>query len=228
MKPRTSLILSCAILLASCSRDRTVSERRSSPKLDVLPIAIRVAQRTTTPIPGSKGALVLTIDDITRGQVMTSLAKEDGAPLLGATSMKAGQSTSFALGSDQYRLTLAKLDNALIGQDYASFEIDLLSAGMSEDEKIDRLIDLVGALRGATFLRNGSEYSAADAASHLRTKRKAAGDDIEDAMGFIDHLATKSSTSGEDYKIRLEDGSILRLADFLRARLAEMERPPER
>ena len=39
---------------------------------------------------------------------------------------------------------------------------------------LEALIQRVATARGVTFIRNGSEYTAADAATHLRRKLRAA------------------------------------------------------
>lgn len=106
----------------------------------------------------------------------------------------------------------------------------LMCAGRAEDapvkapgepEKIERLIASVEALEGAVFLRNGSEYTAKEAGAHLRRKWKSAGSRIRTAEQFIDHLGTKSSLSGEPYRIRLADRTTITLRDHL---LKELDR----
>ena len=44
------------------------------------------------------------------------------------------------------------------------------AAPLSEPQKIEALITSVEQLKGAVFIRNGSEYSGAQAAHHLRMK----------------------------------------------------------
>lgn len=90
-----------------------------------------------------------------------------------------------------------------------------------EQKRIDYLIASIESLEGATFLRNGSEYSAAKAADHLRLKLRNAGDRIQTAEQFIDALATQSSVSGEKYRIRFKDGRVLESAAFFREQLAK-------
>lgn len=91
----------------------------------------------------------------------------------------------------------------------------------AEQKKIDYLIAAIQALDGATFIRNGSEHSADKAADHLRLKLRNAGDRIQTAEQFIDVLGTKSSMSGEKYRIRLKDGRVLESALFFREKLAQ-------
>lgn len=93
----------------------------------------------------------------------------------------------------------------------------------AEQKKIDYLIAAIEALDGATFIRNGSEYSAAKAADHLRLKLRNAGERIQTAEQFIDELGTKSSMSGEKYRIRLKDGRLLDSAQVFREKLAQYQ-----
>ena len=78
----------------------------------------------------------------------------------------------------------------------------------TEKAKIEYLISSVSELKGAKFIRNGSEYDTAAAAKHLRRKLKSAGDKISTAEEFIEYCATRSSISGEPYTIKLQSGFI--------------------
>ncbi|MER2996137.1 DUF5329 family protein [Pontibacter populi] len=80
------------------------------------------------------------------------------------------------------------------------------TGALSESQKIDYLIDNIRGMKGATFIRNGSEHSCQEAADHLKAKWEKHGAKIKSAEDFITHLATKSSMSGEVYKIRFADG----------------------
>ncbi len=89
----------------------------------------------------------------------------------------------------------------------------------SEMAKIQYLIASVGDLKGATFIRNGSEYDTQAASSHLRLKLKAAGKRVKTAEDFIQYCASKSSMSGEPYLIRLADGTTIKSEVFFRDKL---------
>jgi hypothetical protein len=212
------------------------------PVLADLPIEMTVKQRTTTAVPGADGALSVTIDDITRGQAMISLAGRDGVVVLGPTSLAEGRSAVFKLADTSYSVTLKELDNELVGDDSAtllfskrlpsdeSSRSDSAREGangddaVSERDKIEKLIEHVGSLEGAVFIRNGEEYTPAEAAEHLRRKWESAGGEIATADDFIEKLASKSSVSGEEYKLRLKGGTELSSGEYLRKRLAEIER----
>jgi hypothetical protein len=69
--------------------------------------------------------------------------------------------------------------------------------------EIEYLLQYVG-MSGCEFYRNGSWYDGARAQAHLRGKYDylAARNRIASAEDFIDKAATKSSFSGQAYKIR--------------------------
>ena len=94
---------------------------------------------------------------------------------------------------------------------------------LTEEQKISRLIEYVKNLKGAVFIRNGNEHAASEAASHLERKRKSAGKAIKTASDFILLCATKSSMTGEEYKIRFSNGKSFRSADLLQEELKRIQ-----
>jgi len=95
----------------------------------------------------------------------------------------------------------------------------------NETERIEYLIQSIEQLSNAKFIRNGSTYDAKPAADHLRLKWREAGARIKTAQQFIELCASRSSVSGQPYRIRFADGSIVTSEAFLRAKLKELERP---
>ena len=89
----------------------------------------------------------------------------------------------------------------------------------AEAAKIRHLIASIETLEGAKFLRNGGEYNAKAAADHLRLKLKTAGDRVKTADDFIRLCGSKSSLSGEKYRIRLADGTTKDSEVFFRNKL---------
>ena len=67
----------------------------------------------------------------------------------------------------------------------------------AERARIERLIDFVEAQKDIRFVRNGSDYSAKDAAKFLRSKFDKMGEHVSTAQQFIEQIASKSSTSDE-------------------------------
>jgi len=112
----------------------------------------------------------------------------------------------------------------LIGEDFATFRI-ALESGPTEDEKIERLIQFIGSIKDASFVRNGKHYSAEEAAEHLRTKWSTAGNSIETAQQFIDKIASRSSVTGKEYTVTQQDGTSIEVAVLLCKQLTKLVTP---
>jgi hypothetical protein len=227
MRHRLAIAVVLCLVEAGCAPRESPSVAKPSaalsPVISGLPVQLRVQQRSTTEVPESASELSLTVDDITRGQVMVSLVHAGGGPVFGPVSMAQGADATFRFGDGEYRLRLTELANALVGEDFATFEIsDAIIASLTESQKIERLLAAVESLEGAVFVRNGVDYSADDAASHLRSKLQVAGDRIATADAFIEHIGSKSSTTGETYQIRFGDGRVIPAGEFLRAELQRL------
>jgi hypothetical protein len=94
---------------------------------------------------------------------------------------------------------------------------------LSEKQKIEALISSVEKLPNAVFIRNGSEYDGAQAASHLRLKWKNAGKRIKTAEDFIRLCATGSSMSGKEYQIKFAEGRTVSSQQFFHDQLRRIE-----
>lgn len=222
------LALALLVAVAGCSPTARESAPTSvaSPAHAItdLPVTVSVKQRSTTAVPGTKDELLITIDDITRGQVIVSLVHKNGEAILGPHSLKSDDAIRFYFGNSDYFLRLAKLNDALLGEDFASFVISSSETQtLSEEQKIEQLLKAVESLSDAVFLRNDKEYSAKEAAKHLRQKWAAASGEIKSATSFIDLVASKSSLTGESYQIRHADGRIILVRDFLREELERLD-----
>ena len=101
----------------------------------------------------------------------------------------------------------------------------LAHPGPEEQTRIDRLIDSVATHKELRFIRNGSEYSAEDAAEFMRKKLAHIwyGRNVKTVNDFIDQIATRSSSSGELYMVKLSDGRLIACSEFLRLELARIE-----
>ena len=71
------------------------------------------------------------------------------------------------------------------------------------------------------FIRNGTEYSGAEGAAHLRDKLAKAGDRVKTTEDFITGIASKSYISGKPYMVKFADGHTEPTGEWLRAHLAE-------
>jgi hypothetical protein len=90
-----------------------------------------------------------------------------------------------------------------------------------EKKKIEFLISSVENLKGAKFIRNGSEYDGKKAAEHLRMKLQKAGDNVQTADDFIRLCASKSFITGKPYMIRSSDGKTIKSEEYFRKKLKE-------
>jgi len=82
-------------------------------------VEFSVSQRTTTPLPRSDGKLLLTLDDITAGQVLVTLSWHDGKSVVATRSLRQKDIVAFTVSNHVYKLKLKKLTNVLIGEDAA-------------------------------------------------------------------------------------------------------------
>jgi hypothetical protein len=98
---------------------------------------------------------------------------------------------------------------------------------VEEQAKIDFLVEEVKNCP-ATFMRNGREYRASRAASHLSTKLRFAGRRVQNAREFVIGIASHSEETGAPYEIRWPDGRRQPLAEWLLARLELYEKEHSR
>jgi hypothetical protein len=91
----------------------------------------------------------------------------------------------------------------------------------AEEAKIQYLIKSVEKLQGVKFIRNGRQYSAAEAAGHLRLKLGRAGPRVKTAEDFIVLCGSRSYLSGEPYALMFFDGTTVSSESFFRRRLNE-------
>ncbi|MFM2221567.1 MAG: hypothetical protein RLZZ553_1315 [Verrucomicrobiota bacterium] len=94
---------------------------------------------------------------------------------------------------------------------------------LSEQAKIEALIQTVESLTDAKFVRNGSDYNAKSAAKFLRSKWDSQRKEVNSAEDFIAVIATRSSTTGKPYLIRPKNGAETPCADFLKEQLKRIE-----
>jgi hypothetical protein len=94
---------------------------------------------------------------------------------------------------------------------------------VGEQTKIDFLL---GEVRNspALFIRNGREYPAGRAASHLLRKLGFAGKRVQTARQFVVGIASRSEETGKPYEIRWPDGRRQPLAGWLLERLDYYEK----
>jgi hypothetical protein len=92
-----------------------------------------------------------------------------------------------------------------------------------EQTKIEWLLAEIGNSK-ATFIRNGQEYDASKAVSHLKTKLFFAGRRVQTVRQFIVGVASHSEETGKPYEIRLPDGRQAPMQLWLMERLLVYEK----
>ncbi|MDQ0587572.1 DUF5329 family protein [Variovorax paradoxus] len=94
----------------------------------------------------------------------------------------------------------------------------------SEQKLIDTLILRVSKMSSMTFMRNGKEHDAAEAAKHMQAKFDHFKDEIATAEDFIDRCASRSEVTGKAYKVKMSNGSMRDANEFLNAELRALRR----
>jgi hypothetical protein len=89
----------------------------------------------------------------------------------------------------------------------------------SEQKLIDTLILRVSNMKTMTFMRNGDEHNAANAAKHMQAKFDHFKDEIVTAEDFIDRCASRSEVTGKPYQVKLSNGVVKDAKEFLTAEL---------
>jgi hypothetical protein len=97
------------------------------------------------------------------------------------------------------------------------------TAGAAEKARIEALIAHLEGLGDASFVRNGRDYNARNAAKFLRGKWQANDAQIKTAADFIVTAASVSSTTGKPYLIRFKDGSVIPCGAYLTAQLKHLD-----
>ena len=103
----------------------------------------------------------------------------------------------------------------------ALFNFVAIAQDNIENKKIEFLISSVQNLKGAKFIRNGSQHDCVEAAKHLRLKLEKAGNHVRTADDFIRLCASKSYITGNSYLIKFSDGKTVSSEKYLRDRLKE-------
>jgi hypothetical protein len=210
---------------AKAASTKTNAEKKNdhAGPLKELPARMTVKQRSTAVVPGSDGKLQVTVDDITRGQVITSVSHSKHGVLIGPTSLRAGDSKKFELDSTTYQIRLKALNNALIGDDFGEFVIGYPPEPIPEREKIEKLIAAVAESPAeTTFERAGKPRSPKSEAEYLRKRNEAWKTKDLTAEAFIERLSAKASDE-EPYLVRAVGTPALSMEAFLRAKLREIE-----
>lgn len=212
MRPLYPNLALTVLVLASCTADKSEVTTQDA-RLAFEPETITLLQRSSQRVKPL--GVTIRIGDITAGQVLVRVDDLGGDTLVPLRSMRVGDSTTFDLGGEGRTIGLVRMKNHLFGDDFAEFQI-----GTGEEVKnaqIEALLEKIATSK-LTFVRNGTEHSGQSAADHLRTKLRFAGSRVTTAQEFIEHIAAKSSSTGEPYVVKV--GSATQpLAAWLRGTL---------
>jgi len=115
-----------------------------------------------------------------------------------------------------FKFLRAALLTLLLG---ASALLAQATPSAAEEQMIDTLIQRVSKMNAMVFLRNGNEYTAADAAKHMQAKYDYFKKDLATAEDFIDRCASRSEVTGQPYKVKLTDGAVRDANEFLNSEL---------
>lgn len=94
----------------------------------------------------------------------------------------------------------------------------------SEQKLIDTLILRVSNMKTMTFMRNGDEHNAANAAKHMQAKFDHFKDEIVTAEDFIDRCASRSEITGKPYQVKMPNGTVRDAKEFLTAELRTLRK----
>ncbi len=225
-----SILVITLVLLSGCGRtEQTSAPEPAAPTVLDAPVEFTVSQRSTTPLPGTNEEVVITLGDITGGQVMTTLSWHDGTPVVDTRSISQNDVVSFTVSNQTYKIKLKLLTNVLVGEDSAVFQLWPTTIErdkvLSQSQKIETLILSLRQLEGARFIRNEQEHTLDKAIAHMRMKWKWKRSEIKTAEDFIRIAGSKSSTSGKPYMIRLSDGTETKAEEWFSKQLALMNTP---
>jgi hypothetical protein len=96
--------------------------------------------------------------------------------------------------------------------------------GETAQAEIAALLAAIGT-SGCTFVRNDEPGTATAARAHLERKYRYARKKLDSAEGFIERVASKSSTTGRPYLVECPGEERQPAREWLFARLAEIRQP---
>jgi len=106
-------------------------------------VELKIVQRHSQAIPGSRGTMEIQIGDITGGKVRLSVITSQGKKLVDSVSMSVGDTATFTVQEQEYDIRIRKLCDLPVG-DYALLVVSGdESAGREPDHNLpDRTMTL--------------------------------------------------------------------------------------
>lgn len=176
--------------------------------------SITIKQRSSAKLSAPWESLRLSIDDITFGRVLVRLRSGDG-DLVPMTAMSVGGSAKFEYAGREQMLALSRMENLLIGQDYAEFYLG--DPEMVCRAQIETILERIEDSE-LKFLALGAETDGRAMAARLRRDYARVADEIRSGEEFVKRVATRPFPSAEDYRVRVLPGEGIRLSSWIRGR----------
>jgi hypothetical protein len=200
--------------LNACSNDASPEEKDVPVIQDV-----HIRQRSEEPLDSLLPHLSVYVADITNGEVYVTVKHRDHE--IGSGYLYKGAEMEVPVKKGCLSVKCTELLNHLIGEDYADLKITF-TPGAACKKKPDaattsEIEPLLQDIRDSklTFIRNGEGYSGKEFAAVMEMKWQLMRDKVHTKEEFIREIGTVSDSSGEDYLVRLENGSEMRMADWL-------------
>ncbi|HEX6810860.1 MAG TPA: DUF5329 family protein [Planctomycetota bacterium] len=192
------------------------------PRLDLQdPVTTFVVpQRKRKFLPGSRDWLQVRIDDITMGHVLMEIVAADGSVVVPEKLVQERDWFELELAGARYVLSLKKLENLLIGDDHAEFQLQ--DASTFRPDRIGQLLRAIEASTD-TFVREGKDYPGPAAAQFLIAKLGSHRGKVIDVDEFVERFASQSSRTGEPYHVRNKDGAVVTMREWLIAARQRIE-----
>jgi len=179
-----------------------------------------VMQRQHKALPGSNGWLKVRVGDVTGGEVLVSMTDADGAVVESSRSMVDKDWIEFALGKQQYVLVLKRIVNRLVGNDHVTFEV--VEKARHRPDGIAALMRRVAAASGV-YVRDGHDYPLDLLRYQLRAQLVAYRGQRPSPEQFVAD-ASKPGEDGKPGQVKVADGKIVTVKEWLTAELAEVRK----
>lgn len=206
--------LSGMLLLAACSGENKPEERKIHVTQEV-----HIRQRSEEPLDSLLPHLSVYIADITNGQVYVTVKRRGHE--IGSEYLYKGGEMQVQLKKGCVSVKCTELLNHLVGEDYADLKITFLSGETCKKQpKAKNKSDIEPLLQKVrdsklTFIRNGERFTGKEFAAILEVKWQLMRRKVSTKEDFIREIGTRSHGSGEDYIVRLENGTEMRTADWM-------------
>lgn len=133
--PEKTIITTPERTISTPERTTTTLERTEKVVLPADPVRLTIHQRNQAIIPGSNGQIKIRLGDITGGQVMLSITK-DNELIFEPQSIQPGEVIQIHSGDEKLYIKIVRLCNFLIGDDFGEVVVSKskLEPGISSSQ----------------------------------------------------------------------------------------------